>query len=103
MERLEQARSWDQSLPLYFYSDKTSGNVVLKVEEATVGYDDQILSRRQIWISVRQIRTTVVGPNGIGKSTLISLLIGRFLLSRREKPVLGLMSGWATMTRPKVN
>ncbi len=39
-----QAESWDQVCPYDLHSDKTSGNVVLTVEDGAVGYDNQILS-----------------------------------------------------------
>ena len=43
MERLDKPEVGTKSAHMTFHSDKTSGNVVLTVEEAAVGYDDQIL------------------------------------------------------------
>ena len=102
MERLDKPEAGTKSAHMTFHSDKTSGNVVLTVEEAAVGYDNQILSE-PINLDIRKMNAVaIVGPNGIGKSTLIKSTSGRFLLSR-VKLVLGPMSRWATMIRPKVN
>ena len=71
MERLDKPEAGTKSAHMTFHSDKTSGNVVLTVEEAAVGYDDQILSE-PINLDIRKMNAVaIVGPNGIGKSTLI--------------------------------
>ena len=102
MERLDKPEAGTKSAHMTFHSDKTSGNVVLTVEEAAVGYDDQVLSE-PINLDIRKMNAVaIVGPNGIGKSTLIKSIMDRFLLSK-GKPVLGPMSRWATMIRPKVS
>ena len=45
---------------------KVSGNVVLTVTDAAIGYDDQILSE-PINIDVKKFDAiAIVGPNGIG-------------------------------------
>ncbi len=48
-----------------FHSDKTSGNIVLTVENAAIGYDGEILSEL-INLDLRKMNAVaVVGPNGI--------------------------------------
>ena len=60
-----------------FKSDKTSGNVVLTVEDAAIGYDGEILSE-PINMDIRKMNAVaIVGPNGIGKSTLIKSIVGQ--------------------------
>ena len=77
MERLDKPEAGTKSAHMTFHSDKTSGNVVLTVEEAAVGYDDQILSG-PINLDIRKMNAVaIVGPNGIGKSTLIKSIVGQ--------------------------
>jgi ATPase subunit of ABC transporter with duplicated ATPase domains len=46
MERLERPETDDKSIHFQFHSEKDSGNEVLDVEQAKVGYDEQILAGR---------------------------------------------------------
>ena len=84
MERLDKPEAGTKSAHMPFHSDKTSGNVVLTVEEAAVGYDDQILSE-PINLDIRKMNAVaIVGPNGIGKSTLIKSIVGQIPFIKGE-------------------
>ena len=84
MERLDKPEAGTKSAHMTFHSDKASGNVVLTVEEAAVGYDDQILSE-PINLDIRKMNAVaIVGPNGIGKTTLIKSIVGQIPFIKGE-------------------
>lgn len=77
MELLDKPSAGQKSANMTFHADKVSGNVVLTVADAAIGYDDQILSE-PINIDVKKFDAiAIVGPNGIGKSTLIKSIVGQ--------------------------
>ncbi|ALS01196.1 multidrug ABC transporter ATP-binding protein [Enterococcus silesiacus] len=76
IERLDRPQGDEKSANFLFAIEKTSGNVVLQVEDAAIGYDDRILSEPVSLDIRRQEAIALVGPNGIGKSTLLKSIIG---------------------------
>lgn len=77
MERLDKPLAGQKSANMTFHSEKVSGNVVLMVEDAAIGYDKQVLSE-PISLEINKFDAiAVVGPNGIGKTTLIKSVIGQ--------------------------
>lgn len=77
MERLDKPDASKKSANMTFHVDKASGNEVLKVTNAAIGYDDKILAH-PIDLDVRKMDAlAIVGPNGIGKSTLLKSIMGQ--------------------------
>ena len=85
MERLDKPEAGKKSANMTFQSEKTSGNVVLTVENAAVGYDGEVLSQ-PINLDLRKMNAVaIVGPNGIGKSTFIKSIVDQIPFIKGEK------------------
>ena len=85
MERLDKPEAGKKSANMTFQSEKTSGNIVLTVENATIGYDGEILSE-PINLDLRKMNAVaIVGPNGIGKSTFIKSIVDQIPFIKGEK------------------
>ncbi|STD25958.1 ABC-F family ATP-binding cassette domain-containing protein [Enterococcus mundtii] len=75
MERLDRPQGDEKQAHFLFNVAKPSGNVVLQVEDAAIGYDGSVLSEPINLDIRRQEAIALVGPNGIGKSTLLKSII----------------------------
>ena len=85
MERLDKPEAGKKSANMTFRSEKTSGNIVLTVENAAIGYDGEILSE-PINLDLRKMNAVaIVGPNGIGKSTFIKSIVDQIPFIKGEK------------------
>lgn len=85
MERLDKPEAGKEAANMTFQSEKTSGNVVLTVENAAVGYDGEVLSQ-PINLDLRKMNAVaIVGPNGIGKSTFIKSIVDQIPFIKGEK------------------
>ena len=85
MERLDKPEAGTKSANMTFHSDKTSGNIVLTVENAAIGYDGEILSE-PINLDLRKMNAiAIVGPNGIGKTTFIKSIVDQIPFIKGEK------------------
>jgi len=85
MERLDKPEAGKKAANMTFQSEKTSGNVVLTVENAAIGYDGEILSE-PINLDLRKMNAiAIVGPNGIGKSTFIKSIVDQIPFIKGEK------------------
>ena len=85
MDRLDKPEAGKKSANMTFQSEKTSGNVVLTVENAAVGYDGEVLSQ-PINLDLRKMNAVaIVGPNGIGKSTFIKSIVDQIPFIKGEK------------------
>ena len=85
MERLDKPEAGKKAANMTFQSEKTSGNIVLTVENAAIGYDGEILSE-PINLDLRKMNAVaIVGPNGIGKSTFIKSIVDQISFIKGEK------------------
>lgn len=77
MERLERPEGDEKGPHFKFTADSPSGNIVLTVKDAAIGYDGSVISS-PINIDLRKNQVmAIVGPNGIGKSTLLKSVLGQ--------------------------
>lgn len=77
MERLERPEGDEKGPHFKFTADSQGGNIVLTVKDAAIGYDGRIISS-PINIDLRKNQVmAIVGPNGIGKSTLLKSVLGQ--------------------------
>ncbi|MBO0451223.1 ABC-F family ATP-binding cassette domain-containing protein [Candidatus Enterococcus murrayae] len=83
MDRLDRPDGKEKSAKFMFDIDKVSGNVVLQVEEAAIGYQETLSEPIDLDIR-REDAIALVGPNGIGKSTLLKSLIGQLPFIKGE-------------------
>ncbi|MBF9619263.1 MULTISPECIES: ABC-F family ATP-binding cassette domain-containing protein [Streptococcus] len=85
MERLDKPEAGKKAANMTFQSEKTSGNVVLTVEDTAIGYDGEVLSQ-PINLDLRKMNAVaIVGPNGIGKSTFIKSIVDQIPFIKGEK------------------
>lgn len=75
IERLDNPVSSQKSAHMTFHAEKPSGNVVLTVTDAAIGYDQEVLSEPINLEVTKYDAIAIVGPNGIGKSTLMKSII----------------------------
>lgn len=75
MDRIEKPQDDEQSAHFSFYTKQTSGDIVVQSDDLYIGYDKRVLSG-PINLDIRkEDAIALVGPNGVGKSTLIKTLV----------------------------
>ncbi|MED1721240.1 ABC-F family ATP-binding cassette domain-containing protein [Brevibacillus parabrevis] len=77
MDRLDKPIMNNKSVNFSFEVAKMSGTIVMKASNLSVGYPDAVLSRGLTFEIEREERVALVGPNGIGKSTLLKTIVGQ--------------------------
>ncbi|MBZ4223774.1 ABC-F family ATP-binding cassette domain-containing protein [Bacillus wiedmannii] len=80
MELLTRPLGDSKSASFHFDIEKQSGNDVLQVKDATIGYDDYPIIEHVTMRLTRGDSVALVGPNGIGKSTLLKSLVNKLPL-----------------------
>ena len=77
MEVLDRPQGDQKSASFSFQIDKQSGNEVLQLQDLTIGYEHEKISEHiQIRITKGE-SIALVGPNGVGKSTLLKTIINK--------------------------
>lgn len=77
MDRLERPDNDEKAAHFGFHASKQSGNIVLTVKDAAVGYQGKTLSAPDTLNVKKHEAIAIVGPNGIGKSTLLKSILGQ--------------------------
>ena len=75
MDRLERPVSDDRSIHFSFEYGEPSGNDVLAVKDLKIGYHEQAIAGPFSFKEQKGQRIGIIGPNGIGKSTLLKTLL----------------------------
>ncbi|WP_218014982.1 ABC-F family ATP-binding cassette domain-containing protein [Bacillus cereus] len=77
MELLTRPLGDSKSASFHFDIEKQSGNDVLQVKDATIGYDGEPIIEHVTMRLTRGDSVALVGPNGIGKSTLLKSIVNK--------------------------
>lgn len=80
MELLTRPLGDSKSASFHFDIEKQSGNDVLQVNDATIGYDEKPIIEHVTMRLTRGDSVALVGPNGIGKSTLLKSIVNKLPL-----------------------
>ncbi|HET7616310.1 MAG TPA: ABC-F family ATP-binding cassette domain-containing protein, partial [Bacillales bacterium] len=78
MERTDKPLGDEKSARFSFEIARQSGKDVLRTEDVSIGYEEAQPILEQVAIDVkRSERAALVGPNGVGKTTLLKTIAGR--------------------------
>ncbi|WP_206922061.1 ABC-F family ATP-binding cassette domain-containing protein [Alicyclobacillus suci] len=75
MNRIEQPDTDPAKVHLAFSANRPSGRDVLQVNDLAIGYGETVLARNVSFRLERGMRLAILGPNGVGKSTLMKTLL----------------------------
>jgi ATP-binding cassette subfamily F protein 3 len=89
LERVEAVRADQSSGDFRLRSIERTGNHVLTVEHAAVGYPDKLLARDISFVLRRGECLGIIGPNGSGKTTFLKTILTKI-------PALGGEIKWGT-------
>ncbi|SFB38106.1 ATP-binding cassette, subfamily F, member 3 [Lentibacillus halodurans] len=78
MEKLDRPKGDEKSASFSFQINRSSGNDVLKIDQLAYQYEpgEQVFSNVTLHMN-RGERIALVGPNGVGKTTLLKTILGR--------------------------
>nr|WP_295975161.1 ABC-F family ATP-binding cassette domain-containing protein [uncultured Bacillus sp.] len=75
MEVMDRPSGNEKSAMFGFDIDKQSGNEVLNVRSLAIGYENELIAQNISFHLTRGESIALVGPNGIGKSTLLKTIM----------------------------
>lgn len=75
MEVIQAPQTKNRQMHISFSPNENSGKEVLKVENLSIGYNNQILANNINFLIKKQHIVGIIGPNGIGKSTLLKTIM----------------------------
>ncbi|MBT2681691.1 ABC-F family ATP-binding cassette domain-containing protein [Bacillus sp. ISL-35] len=75
IDRMDRPMGDEKSASFSFQIERQSGNDVLKVNTLAVGYQNEVVSENISFNLSRGDSTALVGPNGVGKSTLLKTIV----------------------------
>ncbi|NHM33243.1 ABC-F family ATP-binding cassette domain-containing protein [Neobacillus terrae] len=75
MERMDRPLGDEKSAAFSFDIEKQSGNDVITIQDVAVGYSGKKVSENIAFRITRGESIALVGPNGIGKSTLLKTIV----------------------------
>ena len=65
----------EKSASFTFTIDRPSGNDVLAIDDLAIGYNGNAVSSNLNLRVYKQDRIAIIGPNGVGKSTLLKTIV----------------------------
>lgn len=78
MERIDRPRGDERAAFFSFTPERESGNIVIQAKDLTIGYDEETILSKNIDLDIRKGDTiALIGPNGVGKSTLLKTIVGQ--------------------------
>lgn len=81
MEKISKPINDTTRAKMQFSTDLESGNEVLRVTDVSIGYDPHNILATPINLNVDKHHSiAIVGPNGVGKSTLLKTILGQISL-----------------------
>ncbi|MFJ7978465.1 ABC-F family ATP-binding cassette domain-containing protein [Peribacillus sp. NPDC096379] len=77
MDVMDRPQGDEKSASFSFQIDRQSGNDVLSIQDLAIGYEDTAVSQNITMKISKGDSLALVGPNGVGKSTLLKTIIGK--------------------------
>ena len=77
IERVEKPEDLPDNIKFKFEIKRTSGNEVLNLKDVTMEYPNKKLFKNVSFDVMKKDRIFLLGENGVGKSTLLKIILGR--------------------------